>query len=64
MDMWTTPDPDELREQANEYYLNKYLGGMDPEKGDKDTEVSKEELEEIDRFLRRLDEQNYPPFDD
>ena len=57
------PDPDDLpQDQINEYYLAKY-GGMDPEKGDKDNDVSQEELDNIDKFLKDFDKKNYPPED-
>lgn len=53
------PDPDELPDDhINEYYA-KY-SSMDPEKGDKDNEVSPEELDAIDRFLKDFDNNNYP----
>lgn len=62
MNIWDLPDPHDLPEdQLNEYYREKIYGGMDPEKGDKDNEVTQEELDNIDRFLKRLDEQNLPP---
>ncbi|NBW21041.1 MAG: hypothetical protein EBR82_75070 [Caulobacteraceae bacterium] len=55
------PDPDDLPEdQINEYYLSKY-GGMDPEKGDKDWEITQDEMDQIDKFLNDFDNRNYPP---
>lgn len=62
MNIWDLPDPHDLPEdQLNEYYREKIYGGMDPEKGDKDDEVTPEEMDNIERFLKRLDEQNLPP---
>lgn len=43
------------------YKHENILGGMDPEKQDKDDTVTPEELEHIDKFLKRIDEQFYPP---
>jgi len=40
--------------------LSKY-GGMDVNKGDKDNEITQEEMDNIDRFLRDFDNKNYPP---
>ena len=65
MNIWDLPEPEDMpSDQINEYYINKYgkwMGGMDPEKGDKDNNVTSEELDAIDRFLKKLDEQNNPP---
>ena len=55
------PNPDEIsQEDINEYYCGK-CGGMDTEKGDKDGDISPEEMDNIDRFLREFDEKNFPP---
>ena len=63
--MWDLPEPEEApNDYIQEYYANKYgkwMGGMDTEKGDKDNTVTPEELDAIDRFLKKLDEQNNPP---
>lgn len=62
MNIWDLPDPHDLpKDQLNEYYRQNIYGGMDPEKGDKDDEVTPEEMDNIERFLKRLDEQNLPP---
>lgn len=62
MNPWELPDPNDLpAEDINEYYREKIYGGMDPEKDDKNDEVTQEELDNIDKFLKRLDEQNLPP---
>lgn len=61
MNSYDLPDPDDMdKEQINEYYGSKY-GGMDPEKGDKDWEVSDAELDNIEKFLRDFDNRHYPP---
>lgn len=63
MNPYELPDPDDLPEDSiNEYYA-KY-SSMDPEKGDKDSEVTQEELDNIDRFLKDFDSKHYPPNDD
>lgn len=48
-------DPDIPYKSPNIY------GGMNPEKGDNDDYVTPEELEKIDKFLKRIDEQYQPP---
>lgn len=53
------PDPDDMSEDSINDYYAKY-SSMDPEKGDKDNEVSQQELDAIDRFLKDFDNQNYP----
>lgn len=60
MNNYDLPDPDDLREEEiNEYYLAKY-GGMDPEKGDKEWEISDAEMDGIERFLKDFDKRNFP----
>jgi hypothetical protein len=55
------PDPDDLPEDSiNEYYMDMIYGGMDPEKGDKDDEISPEEMDNIEKYLNNLDINNYP----
>lgn len=48
-------DPDIPYKSPNIY------GGMNTEKGDNDDYVTPEELEKIDKFLKRIDEQYQPP---
>lgn len=61
MSPYDLPDPDDIpQEQINEYYLSKY-GGMDVNKGDKDNDITQEELDNIDRFLKDFDNKHYPP---
>jgi hypothetical protein len=55
------PDPDDLTE--NYYNPIDHGYSMDPEKGDKDNDVSQEELDNIDKFLKDFDKRNYPPED-
>lgn len=56
MNPWDLPDHDELPE--NKFHM----GGMDPEKDDKQNDdVTPEEMEKINKFLEELDRKNYPP---
>ena len=52
-----------MRDDSIDEYYAKY-SSMDPEKGDKDGEVTQEELDNIDRFLKDFDNKHYPPNDD
>lgn len=36
-------------------------GGMNPEKGDRNEDITPEEMENIEKFLKQIDEQNMPP---
>ena len=60
-DPWFYPDPEDYAEKINSYDLK--LGGMDPEKDDKNNEVSREEIEKIDKFLESIDPLINPPND-
>jgi len=57
-DSWFLPDPED---QFNKYDLK--LGGMNPEKDDKNNEPSIEEMENIDKFLESIDPLINPPND-
>lgn len=60
MDLYDLPDPNDMPEDSiNEYYGK--FGGMDVNKGDKDNDVTPEEMDNIERFLRDFDDKNYPP---
>lgn len=52
-----------MRDDSIDEYYAKY-SSMDPEKGDRDSEVTQEELDNIDRFLKDFDSKHYPPNDD
>jgi len=64
IDHWLLPDPDDVPpDQINEYYRQKIYGGMDPEKGDKDNNVTPEEMEKIEKFLESINPLINPPND-
>lgn len=54
------PDPSDMPEDSINDYYAKY-SSMDPEKGDKNNDVTPEEMDNIERFLRDFDDKNYPP---
>ena len=60
MDLYDLPDPSDMPEDSINDYYAKY-SSMDPEKGDKDNDVTPEEMDNIERFLRDFDDKNYPP---
>lgn len=60
MDLYDLPDPNDMPEDSINDYYAKY-SSMDPEKGDKNNDVTPEEMDNIERFLRDFDDKNYPP---
>lgn len=57
MDLYDLPDPSDMPEDS----INEYYGSMNVNKGDKDNDVTPEEMDNIERFLRDFDDKNYPP---
>lgn len=60
MDLYDLPDPNDMPEDSINDYYAKY-SSMDPEKGDKNNDVTPEEMDNIEKFLRDFDDKNYPP---